>query len=330
MLPLLLRRRFAAALALFALATVGSACADDTSETSSTTSSSSTGGGGTGAGGTGGGEQGDPIKVLNWNIKNFFDDQRDDPTNSNETVLSENEFQEKVAGVAAILAELDPDVAILQEIENDRVLDAINTALGGTYPERVVVPGNDPRGVDVAALSKTAFSSVVSHKDDQFTLEGTQGPVYTFARDCVEFHLTHAGQPVVMLGVHFRSKGPPDDPNKRLAEAQYVRSIANGLTGANAELGVIVLGDFNDLPGSDPYDVIAGPESNRYVDVVDVIPLADRWTFDFMGAKELIDHQMANPTMYGFVDPASVMIRKGVDVGSVSDHFPIMATYRVR
>jgi endonuclease/exonuclease/phosphatase family metal-dependent hydrolase len=326
MLPSLLRRRFAATLALFALGTVGSACADDTSETNPT-SSSNTGGNGTGAGGTGGSDQGDPIKILNWNIRNFLDDQNDGLV-PGEIVKTPEEFQAQVAAAAAILAELDPDVAVLQEIENDNVLDALNTALGNRYPTRVSLPGNDPRGANLAALSKLPFDAVVSHKDDTFVEPGS-GATFTFTRDCAEFHLTHAGQPIVLLGVHYKAK-ENDNPNRRLAEAYRTREIADGLTAANPELGVIVLGDFNDLPGSDPYLVVAGPESDRYIDVVDVLPQEERWTFDYLGAKELIDHQMANPNMYGFLDPASVMIRKGVDVGTASDHFPIIATYRVR
>jgi endonuclease/exonuclease/phosphatase family metal-dependent hydrolase len=326
MLHSLLRRRFAALIALFALGTVASACADDSSETSS----SSAGGGGTGGSGGGGGAGGgEPIKILNWNIKNFLDDENNSDA-PDEFIQDTEDYQAQIAAAAAILEELDPDVAVLQEIENEGVLADLNAALGGRYVDLVAVPGNDPRGVNIAAMSKIAFSEVVSHKDDQFVLEGTQGPTYTFARDCVELHLTHAGQPIALLGVHFRSKGPPDDPNKRLAEAQRARAIANELTAENGNLGVIVLGDFNDLPGSDPYLVVGGPESNRYTDVATFVPEAERWTFDFQGAKELIDHQMANPRMFGFVNGDSVVIRKGTDVGNASDHFPMMATYYVR
>src|SRR5262249_38504889 len=160
--------------------------------------------------------------------------------------------QKHLTEIANVIGALDPDVAVLAEVENQGVLDDLNGKLANKYATRSVIEGNDPRGVDVAALSKIAFSSVVSHKDDSFVLAGTQGPNSPFAGAAVGSHLTFGGRSIVLLGIPFRSKGPPDDPNKRLAEAERARAIADGLTAADANLGVAILGDYNDLPNSDP------------------------------------------------------------------------------
>lgn len=302
----------------------GAACGDSGETTTTTTSS--TGGGGTGGSGTGGGLTGKPLKVLNWNVHNFFNDQNDSPA-PDETIESATAYQNHLNAIAGVISALDPDVAVLMEVENQSTLDDLNAALGNAYADASILDGNDPRGVDIAALSKIPFSSVVSHASDTFTQEGLPAPEYQFARDAVEYHFTFEGQDIVLIGVHFRSKGPPDDADKRLAEAQHARSIADGLVAASPDLAVAILGDYNDLPDSPPYDAIAGAAPDLFVDAAMSVPMAERYTFDYMGALELIDHQMANPKMYGRFDPASATIRHGTDVGMASDHAPFMATY---
>jgi endonuclease/exonuclease/phosphatase family metal-dependent hydrolase len=301
------------------------ACGDDTG---------SGGSGGEGATGTGGegGEgghivSGEPIKILNWNTRNFVNDVNDSSA-PEELVKSSGDYQTQLNTVAATITAMDPDVAVFAEVENQAVLDDLLAELGPEWVDSSIIDAADPRGIDVAAISKIPFTDVVSHASDMFTVEGTAAPTYTFARDAVEYHLTFRGQPIVLVGVHYRSKGPPDDPNKRLAEAQRSRAIADDLTAANPDLGVIILGDFNDLPDSAPVEAVQGPASALYEDVAVHVPSADRWTFDFMGQLELIDHQMANDVMRLHLDTKEVVIRHATDAGNASDHAPMMATYR--
>ncbi|MBL9025867.1 MAG: endonuclease/exonuclease/phosphatase family protein [Myxococcales bacterium] len=301
------------------------ACGDD--------SGSSTGAGGSGASGVGGqgGEggqvvSGEPLKILNWNTRNFVND-LNDSTVADEFIKSTAEYQAQLTAVAAAITELDPDVAVLAEVENQAVLDDLMAELGPEWVDSSLIESADPRGIDIAAVSKLPFSDVVSHQDDEFVVEGTNAPTYTFARDAVEYHVTFRGQDIVLIGVHFRSKGPPDDPNKRLAEAQRSRAIADELTAADSSLGVIILGDFNDLPGSAPFKAVEGAAPDKFVDAASYVAEADRWTFDFQGNLELIDHQMANVLMQQHLDTKAVVIRHGLGA-EASDHAPMMATYR--
>jgi predicted extracellular nuclease len=305
---------------------LGVACGDD-----GTGGSSSTGGeGATSSGGTGGGgaSSGTPITIMNWNVHNFFNDKNDSAA-PDEFVKTAAEYQEQLGAIADVIMELNPDIAILTEVENDDVLMALNAKMGNAYANAVLIEGNDPRGVDIAALSKVPLGKTVSHKTDMFVQEGTPAPTYTFARDCVEFHLNFAGRDIALLGVHYRSKGPPDDADKRLAEAQRSRAIADELMMANDQLGVVILGDFNDLTNSLPFKAVEG-SSPVFTDAAASAPEADRWTFDFMGTKELIDHQMSNPVMTEWLDTSSVVIRHTNAVTTASDHAPMMATYHVK
>jgi endonuclease/exonuclease/phosphatase family metal-dependent hydrolase len=320
---------------LGALTTLSAGCRqeDDGVTTPSSSSSSAGGSGGTGGeGGSGAGEPPgppEPLAVLNWNTRNFFND-KDDTAGTAETVLSAAQYRQKREAVAAVLKELDPDTAVLQEVEHLSVLEDLNrNELAGAYPHLALVEGNDPRGIDVGVLSKIPFENVVSHVDDRFTKVGTQGPVYVFVRDCLEIHLRRGGRHVVLLAIHFRSKSPPDDADKRLAEAQRSRAIADAIAADDPTAAIAVLGDFNDLPGSPPFLAVAGSGEGAFDDVASTVPEADRWTFDFNGQLELIDHQMANPILRAMLDPGSVQLLHSAAAEAASDHAPILARYTI-
>ncbi|WP_437624673.1 endonuclease/exonuclease/phosphatase family protein [Sorangium sp. So ce1151] len=294
------------------------------------------GSGGRGAGGSDGGADPvgpppdtAPLAVVTWNTKDFFNDQEDSDV-ADELVLSPARYREKREAVAAVLAALAPDVAVLQEVENLDVLEDLNrTELGGAYPHAALVEAYDPRGIDVGAISKIPFDKVVSHRDDRFTLRGTQGPVYTFTRDCLELHLTRAGRKVILLGVHLKAKAAPDNPDRRLAEAQRARAIADTLAAEHPSAAIAVLGDFNDLPGSPPFEAVAGAGAAAFTDVAAAVPPADRWSYDFNGQLELIDHQLVNPLLRDMLDPGSVQIPHGPPVDEASDHAPVFSVYTV-
>ncbi len=293
---------------------------------------SSTGGGGAGAGPSGGGEggsggsplTGDPVKIMNWNLHNFFDTQ-EDPGGEDDSI-SQNEYTAKLDAVVSVIQALSPDVIVFCEVENQGILDDINAALDNVYTESHISEGNDPRSIDIAALSKFPFTDVVSHLDETFVVEGTAAPEFEFTRDLLEYHFEVGSQKVALLGVHYKAKGPPDNPDKRLAEAQRTRAVADELMAADPSLGVLVLGDYNDLPDSSPLDAVTGSDP-LFVDAASFVAEGDRWSFDFQGSLELIDHQIGNPVMMSRLDQASVHIEHEGDVDTASDHHPLIATY---
>ena len=326
--------RGACVLGLCGAALALTACGQDGKSTTAASSgtTSTSGGGGTGGAGGSGGAAPDPmpLKVLNWNTRNFYNHLNDDPA-PDEVQKSPAQYNAQRVAVGKVLKDLDPDVVVLQEVESEVVLDDLNeTELAGAYTDRVILTGNDPRGIDIAILSKIPLDQAVTHAEDVFELVGNNQKEFQFSRDCPEYHLTFNGRKIVLLGVHLRSKGPPDDVDRRLAQAQRTRAIASGLVAEDPSRGIIVLGDFNDLPGSPPVSFVLGAEPDLYVNAPDSLPSADRWTFDYMGMLELVDHQMANPLLGAMLDPASVIIPHGADIENASDHSPVLATYLVR
>ncbi len=313
--------------------------------TTTTTPSTGGDGGGGAAGGdtggtsTGGATAGEPLKVLNWNLHNFFDKKKDTASDY-EQVLSTTDYNTKVTQVGTVIKAMDPDVAILPEVENVAILDDINTKqLGGAYKTAVPLT-NDFRGLDIGILSKGPIDKVVSHVDDMFKrLDLAGSKTYQYSRDAVEVHLTVNGRQVILLGVHYRSKGDgnveTDDKDKRAAEAQHTRAIADALAKADPAAAILILGDFNDLPASPPVAwTLAGDPKNdpkvTFSASSDSVAQTDRYTFVYQNAKELIDHQMANPVLAKLLDKSSVTIRHNKDVADASDHHPLMATYDIK
>src|SRR5262249_43660730 len=141
---------------------------------------------------------------------------------------------------------------------------------------------------EIGILSKIPIDMIVSHAADSFTLAGTMGPVYYYTRDCVEVHVTFKGKKLILLGVHFRSKVAPDNPDKRCAEAQHPRAIADGLHAKDPTAGILVLGDFNDTPGSCAYLAVQGMPPDMYADSAAAVPPPNNYSFTFQGNHELI------------------------------------------
>lgn len=272
-----------------------------------------------------------PVSILNWNTHNFFNDKNDDP-NPTEYFVSAAEYAQKRKDVAAILVDLNPDIAVLQEIENLAVLNDLNASIkaagGESYAFTSLTPTYDTR--EISILSRIPIDKVISHQDEYFEQWGTNGPSYKFTRDCVEAHLTVNGRELVLLGVHFRSKVDPDDPDKRLAEAQHARDIANGIVKASPKAAIVVLGDYNDTPDSPPVKAVLGSGASAFSDAALLVPKPAQWSYNFKGLQELIDHQIANSLFAGMIDAPSVVITHSAPVDNASDHAPVMATYNVK
>jgi endonuclease/exonuclease/phosphatase family metal-dependent hydrolase len=261
-----------------------------------------------------------PVRIATWNVHNLFDDLKA----AEETVATESGYQNRLAGVAAVLEELRADVVVLEEVENQRVLLDLSSRVPDLgYLAAALVPGNDPRGINVGALSRFPFDAVVSHRSDTFGRYG-----YHYARDCLELHLTVDDHHLVLLGVHFKSKAAPDDPAKRLAEAEHTRTIADALAREDGEAAISILGDFNDVPSSPAWRAVAGDEPEVYVDVAASIDRA--FTYQLDGRSELLDHIMVDTKLARALDATSVAILHDAKERAASDHAPVAATFELR
>jgi endonuclease/exonuclease/phosphatase family metal-dependent hydrolase len=267
------------------------------------------------------------VRVVNWNVLNLFNDVRDslELEEANEMILTTDKYQAKLDAVAGVLAQLDPDLAMLQEVENPKVLGELADRLG-SYPHLKITAGNDPRGIDIALLSRYPIEKLVSHTQDEFQ-SSAGGQSHRFARDVLEAHLTINGRPVVLLGIHLKSGLEAFDMDKRLAEAERVRAIADRLESEEPRRMILVLGDFNAVPGEPPLQALAAA---NFASVTAGLPAAERYSVTFGGQPKLFDDQLADPDGIAMLDASSVKILHSSDADLASDHDPVFAAYLVR
>ena len=239
--------------------------------------------------------------------------------------LAASDPPSKRQGVAEILRLVDADVVLLEEVGGAAALDglAAEPAIAGRYSYRLQFEGNDQRGFGLGLLSSLPPTEVKSHRDDWFG-------GYRYTRDCLEVVFDLPGGRLALLGVHFRAQ-LADDPAQRLAEAEQTRLIADGLLADDPELWLVVLGDFNDVPGSPPLEALGGAEP-RLSGVASTLPAAESWTIETTtGEGRRFDDLLVNPGLGAALHPATVSVLHDhdldADLAGVSDHAPVAASF---
>lgn len=212
-----------------------------------------------------------------------------------------------------VIKTVKADVQCLIEVESADTLGRFNTdILGSFFGDRIVIDGNDPRGIDIALATRkhipivTAKTNIFARDDDGKTI---------FSRDCLEVELkAPGGKPLYVLVNHFKAKDrTPDVSNrKRELQAAEVSRILRKRYDLASDL-VIVAGDLNDEPDSAPLaPLFATPKLHNVLDVAG-IPAADRWTY-FYGAQSqynTIDYILVSGALKARVQAAGLE-RRGI------------------
>jgi predicted extracellular nuclease len=161
---------------------------------------------------------------------------------------------------ALSMREGEADIICLQEVENLRALkifhDRYLRRIGKRdYPYQILIEGNDPRGIDVAVLSRYKISSVTTHQDKTGKIKYLTGPKteQIFRRDCLEVNVKKNNKILPIFVCHFKSMigGRKQTKPVREAEAYAVREIIEERFGNPAEHDWLVVGDLNDYTETD-------------------------------------------------------------------------------
>jgi endonuclease/exonuclease/phosphatase family metal-dependent hydrolase len=250
------------------------------------------------------------LRVATWNVHDLFDaEDRLDAPGALDDVPAEAEVEAKIASVAAVLVRVDADVVVLQEVETLALAEALATRAG--YAEARLVEGNDPRGIDVAALSRVRVAAYVSHASET----GPDGaPLWP--RDCVELHVRASGRRVAVVASHL-SSALSDDGTRRAQQAARMREIADGLSAADPGALVLVAGDLNDASGAPALAPLLGDGAWR-----DALP-PDAWTWSSGSRRAHLDYVLVPRASAPSLLDAGVVA--GEDVAVASDHLPVIA-----
>jgi predicted extracellular nuclease len=209
----------------------------------------------------------DRLLVATYNVENLFD-LVDEPRND------EGEFTPapgrwdaarltvRLQRLSQVFRVLDADVVSVNEVENEEILVQLRDAIAGNggprYGYVAVANSRDPRGIDVALLSKYPIVLEQGHPINvRHECQGRDGPVvldgsWPEARPILQVDLNLEGDAapeLTLLANHWKAKGrdsfPCTDEEHRRRSARQVVDIVGRLAAANPERGIVVLGDFN-------------------------------------------------------------------------------------
>lgn len=248
-----------------------------------------------------------------------------------------------VQNTARVIKAIDADILCVVEVDNRIALNRFNEFLLNKekveYPHTMVIDGNDERGIDVGVLTRFEISSIRSHVDDKY--KSTNGKSYPiFSRDCPEYKIDIGnGKFVHLLCNHLKSKGygtQASSDAKRKRQAKRIVEILKNYD-LTKDL-VVVAGDFNDTPTSQPLkDLMAVPN------LFDVLssPLLNgaRWTYHT--GNQQIDYLLVSKPIWDNLTKVEVERRGIFKQGNISfpevtnkvtqssDHAAIMAEFNV-
>ena len=84
---------------------------------------------------------------------------------------------------------------------------------------------------------------------------------------------------------------------QRHQQATLVRSFTSQLLGADPNASVVVLGDLNDFDFSQTASILVGSGGTALTDLPRTLPLPERYTYDFQGNCEVLDHILVSPAL---------------------------------
>lgn len=248
---------------------------------------------------------------------------------------------------AALIARLDPDLVVLQEIENATALTLLNRALPHPYPAGYVTDFRPPSGRigrhNVAVLSRVPIEDAV--ECDFGTMTGDVIPTRGFIRCTVPLP---GHRRLVIYGTHLKSNFGRRESNlaQRRIATEAIRADADealrGPGGAQTE--VLLAGDMNTDPDSREFADDPTLDAFRgWVDLWRGRPLAERGTcptrrgdparefppaaFDrILVAPAMTNHPwvVSPPRLLAEgVNTRDVYALPGTGRGHVSDHHPV-------
>lgn len=266
----------------------------------------------------------------------------------------EEDAEERLTNVANYLATVDADFITIEEIESVDMLHRLNEKLGDQYHEIFVQGTDDYTGQNVAGLSRVPVlamgrsDATQRHPIPGSRYRGTQGTEDVAKHFWATIELGE--ETITFIGLHLLAY--PDELERvvrREAQALIIQNLAKEFFDLGHE--VVILGDVNDFDSivcdaadNEPRscvdqlfrDIDPNAEGDELFNVAATIPQAQRYTYWYDknrngiddGPKEhsMIDHIYVTR---GLAD-AIIDVRidhAGYEARTVSDHWPIIATF---
>lgn len=274
-----------------------------------------------------------------------------------------NQLHDEIRVFTALsIKEAAPEVICLMEVENLRSLKFFHDRYlrrtwghgFNDYKHQVLIEANDPRGIDVAVMSRFRITAAASNQEREGAVLYPDGVKHEriFRRDCLEVNIKKQNRMLTVFVCHFKSMagGRRQTKGRRAAEAAAVREIIEERFDDPAGANWVVVGDLNDYTETDgvPDDdhglgaLIDGAFCEDVVKRI-VDPL-ERWTHYYSGddSYHQLDYILLSPALAAAnPDMRPVIVRNGqpfraeryrgprwprvgFDKPKASDHCPVM------
>lgn len=218
---------------------------------------------------------------------------------------SEELARQRAKLIEAVLG-LDSDVLGLMEIENippalDDFVASINAAAGTELYRKA----DDP-----AFLGTDAIRTAIIYKPSrvQAVGGGLSDDDAVFSRPPIAQTFSRLGNKFSVVVNHFKSKGScPSDASDvnadfgqgcwnalRVDQASALLCFIDELKVASGDEDVVVLGDLNSYLGEDPIQTL---QSGGLVNHILNVPMANRYSYVFMGESGVLDYGMSTPSL---------------------------------
>lgn len=193
---------------------------------------------------------------------------------------------------AKVIQSVKPDVACIVEAEDRPTLKAFDSdLLRNRFACEMLLDGNDQRGIDVGIYSRFPLGGIWTHMFDKV------GRSTVFSRDCPEYeiHLPN-GQSLYVLCNHLKSKGYDSSGTADSRRKKQATAVAKILEDYDLTSDwVIVAGDMNDTPDSDPLKpLVSVPNLTDVLELQFAGHREKRWTYEYRGKFDQIDHVLVS------------------------------------
>jgi predicted extracellular nuclease len=261
----------------------------------------------------------------------------------------------------------DDDQTVAASATLDALVDAVVERGGPRYIWRQIDPADGDDGGQPGANIRVAFlcnpgrvefvdrgragprtsirfgmDASISHSPGRIApthsaFDGDDAKRYDPARKPLVGEFLFDGRRLIIVNLHLRSKRgddpmfgrrqPPRRPSEgqRREQVQLVVKFVNQLLARDSRAAVVVLGDLNDFEFRRPIrELAAGPLEN----LMERLPVADRYTYVYQGASQTLDHILASPWLAARAEIDAVHVNADFPISErSSDHDPVVARF---
>ncbi len=243
------------------------------------------------------------------------------------------------------------------------LINAIAAAGGPTYQYRQIDPVNGTNGGEPGGNIRVGFlfnptrvnfvdrpggtstsSTTVTNVSGVPTVSNSPGLIdptnsaFTSSRKPLVGEFTFKGETVYIIGNHFNSKGgdqplfgvnqPPTLTSEvqRQQQATLVKNFVQSILAINPNANVVVAGDLNDFEFSNPVTTL---ESAGLTSLIETLPANERYTYNFEGNAQTLDHLLVSSNLLGKLDAYDVVHVNSEFADQDSDHDPSVARFNL-